>query len=144
MLLLRMVSVALLLAAPFFSGCKSPTSVIEGNVTYDGAPIHHGQITFSPVGGGQGRVCSAPIEAGKYRVENVPPGKKIVEIIGVKQVHFARTHDEMAKAAEAAKHGAAIQETADEVPEDAVGNNQTLETTLGPQELNFDLKPPAQ
>ena len=70
----------------------------------------------------------------------MPPGKKIVEIIGVKQIHFAKTHEEMAAAA---KRGpGAVPASADEVPANAQGNNQEIETTLGVQERNFDLKKP--
>jgi hypothetical protein len=135
-------TVALVLLAALLLGCgRSPSSVISGNVTYEGVPVSRGQISFAPVGG-QGRVCSGPIDAGKYRVENVPAGRMIVQIIGVKQIHFARTHAEMAEAAKREHPPAA--ETADEVPANAQGNNQSIETAQGVQELNFDLKRPAQ
>jgi hypothetical protein len=132
----RLALLALMLAAPTLVGCKDSKSLIHGNVTYEGAPINRGQITFSPADG-HGTAGSAPIEGGKYSVENVLPGKKIVQIIGVKQIQFAKTSEEASKRR-------AAPETADEVPPNAVGNNQVIETTTGAQELNFDLKRPAR
>ncbi len=133
----RLALLAYLLAAPVLIGCQgSTTSSISGNVTYEGAPINRGYITFTP-SDGRGAVCGGPIEAGKYQVANVPPGKKIVQIIGVKQIHFARTSEEASK-----RPASAAPETADEVPANAEGNNQAIETTAGSQEQNFDLKRP--
>jgi hypothetical protein len=137
---LRLALFTVLLAAPALSGCRQSTSTIRGKVTYEGAPVNRGQITFSPVDG-HGVARSGPIESGKYTVDNVSPGKKTVQIIGVKQIHFSKTH---AEEAEAARNGPpkTAPEKADEVPADAVGNNQAVETSEGVQELNFDLKRP--
>ena len=133
------VLVVLLLVVPVLIGCQQSKPSIHGTVTYEGVPISRGQITFAPADG-RGVARSAPIEAGKYTIENVPPGKKIVQIIGVKQIQFAKTHAEMAAAA---KRGApAAPETADEVPTYAEGNNQAIETIQGSQERNFNLKRP--
>ena len=130
-----------MLAATVLLGCqKSPTTIISGKVTYEGAPITRGQITFTPADG-HGKVCGKPIEAGKYSIEGVPPGRKIVEIIGVKQIHFAKTHAEMAEAAK--RDTDEEPESADEVPANAQGNNQSVEIAAGVQELNFDLKKPS-
>jgi hypothetical protein len=127
----------LLLAA--FAGCKPSISSIRGKVTYDGAAVARGQITFMPEGG-HGVARSGKIEAGNYVVNDVPPGRKTVQIVGVKQIKFAKTQ---AEAAEAAKRGPpAAAESADDVPQNAEGNGQTVETAAGAQELNFDLKRP--
>jgi len=132
---------AAILAVSVLVGCKqSSKTSINGNVTYEGAPIARGQITFAPADG-HGKVCGQAIAAGKYGIENVPPGSKIVQIIGVKQVHFAKTHKEMADAAN--RDTDDEPERADEVPANAQGNNQTIEITAGVQELNFDLKKPS-
>jgi hypothetical protein len=128
-----------ILVVPALSGCRQSVSTIHGKVTYEGAPIQKGEITFSPADR-RGVARSGKIEAGNYVVENVPPGKKTVEIIGVKQIHFAKTHGEMAEAAK--KGPPKAPETADEVPADAIGNGQTVDTTEGIQERNFDLKRP--
>ncbi len=135
----RLVLLALTFAAAIVTGCRHSTTSVHGKVTYDGKPIGRGQITFSPAGG-HGVVRSGPIAAGKYTVDNVPPGPKILQIIGVQKINFPKTHAEMA---EAAKRGPpAAPETADEVPANAVGNGQTVEIAAGSQELNFDLKRP--
>ena len=102
-------------------------------------PIGRGQITFAPTGR-RGTVRSAAIESGRYVVDNVPPGPKTVLIVGLKQVKFAKTRAEMAEMAKQGSH--AVPASADEVPADAVGNNQTVETKQGEQEMNFDLKRP--
>lgn len=121
------------------AGCRKSISSVHGKVTYEGAAIGRGQITFTPVGG-HGVPRSEAIEAGKYVVDNLPPGPKTVQIVGVKQIKFPKTQ---AEAAEAAKRGPpAAAETADEVPQNAEGNGQAVETTAGVQELNFDLKRP--
>ena len=133
----RLPLFAVLLAA--LPGCRQSTSSIHGNVTYEGAPIQRGQITFAPADK-HGAAKSGQIESGKYTIENVLPGPKIVMITGVKQFHFPKSHAEMA---EMAKRGPpAAQDSADEVPANAVGNNKSVETKDGVQELNFDLKRP--
>jgi hypothetical protein len=135
----RLAFFAVMLAAPALSGCGQSASTLHGKVTYEGAPVHRGQITFTPADG-HGIARSGPIESGSYTIENVPPGKKTVQIIGVKQIHFSKTH---AEEAAAAKNGPPkVAETADEVPANAIGNNKAVETATGAQEMNFDLKRP--
>ncbi len=132
----RRALLALLLVAPALTGCNRDSgSSIQGIVTYEGAPVKHGGITFTPVDG-RGRACGAPIDEGKYKVSGVPPGKKMVGIVSVKEIHFHRT------TGEAAKDTSDAPETASDMPEDAQGNNQTVEVIAGAQELNFDLKRP--
>jgi hypothetical protein len=134
----RFAILALLLAA--LSGCRQSTPSIHGKVTYEGAPIQRGQITFSPADG-RGTAHSGPIQSGQYKVDDVPPGRKVVLISSVKQFQFPKSHAEMA---EMAKRGTpASQDSADEVPANAVGNNKAIETATGAQEFNFDLKRPA-
>jgi hypothetical protein len=121
------------------SGCRQSISTIHGKVTYDGSPVNRGQITFTPADG-HGVARSGPIESGKYTVDNVPAGRKTVQVIGIKQIHFAKTHAEEAVAAKSGPPKAP--ESVDTVPANAQGNNQSVETALGVQELNFDLKQP--
>ena len=117
------------------AGCRPPVSSVHGNVTYEGAVIARGQITFMPLGG-RGAERSGKIQGGKYVVNDVAPGSKTVQIIGVKQIKFPKTQAEMAAAAK--RVPPPPPETADEVPANAEGNGQTVETTAGVQELNFD------
>jgi hypothetical protein len=121
------------------AGCRQSSSTVRGKVTYEGSAVDRGQITFMPASG-HGTSRSGPIASGGFKIDGVPPGPKIVQIIGVKQIHF-KTRAEMA---EAAKRGPpAAPETADEVPANAVGNGQTVEIAAGAQEMNFDLKRPS-
>jgi hypothetical protein len=130
----------IILCVPALSGCRQSISSIHGKVTYEGAPIQRGQITFAPADR-RGVARSGPIESGKYTVENVPPGRKIVMISSIsKPSHVPKSHAEMD---EMAKRGPpAAPDSADEVPANAVGNNASIETTQGVQEYNFDLKRP--
>jgi hypothetical protein len=66
------------------AGCGNP-AVVSGNVTYEGKAVDDGSIVFLPEDGG-GPTCGGPIAAGQYRVPCPTPGKKIVQIIGVKKV----------------------------------------------------------
>ena len=128
------------------AGCGGkPVAVISGNVSYEGQPVDNGSIAFLSADG-QGPTCGGPIAKGTYRVENVPPGKKMVQIIGIKAVHFMLSREEMEKAGcEAAKRGdkTGILERADTIPSDAKGNNAVVEVLPGRAEMNFALKKPA-
>jgi hypothetical protein len=130
----RWALLALALAA-VLTGCQ-PASSVHGEVTYEGSPVGRGEVTLLPPGG-HGAAFSGPINDGKYKIDNVPAGPKKAQIIAVKQIHFAKTQAEAAH-----RDPSAAPETADLIPADAEGNNQTVETTAGDQELNFHLKKP--
>jgi len=127
------------------AGCGNPT-VVNGNVTYEGKAVDDGSIVFLPENGG-GPTCGGPIAAGQYRVACPTPGKKIVQIVGVKKVNFAKSSEEMERAA---KEGIAkgddtgIIDRTDVIPANALGNNTVVEVKPGPQTLDFHLKPPAR
>ena len=132
------------LGLPLAAGCSTATSV-TGSITYEGKAIENGAITLLPANG-LGPTAGSPIAGGKYRLATLTPGTKLVQIIGVKAVPFARSSEEMARrAAAAAQQGdnSGIIDRADEVPADAVGNNVQVEIKPGEQTLNFDLKKPA-
>jgi hypothetical protein len=131
----RLTLLATALAA-VLAGCQHSASSVHGEVTYEGSPVGRGQVTLMPASR-HGAAWSGPIVAGKYTIDNVPAGPKIAQIIGVKQIQFAKTQAEAAK-----RDRTAVPETADEVPADAEGNNQAVETTGSDQELNFNLKKP--
>lgn len=126
-------------------GCgDSNLARVSGTVTYEGEPIEKGSINFLPVDG-KGASAGGQIVAGKYEVAEVPPGQKLVEVIAVKDVPFARSSEEMAqRAAEAAKRGdsTGLIDPADIVPPDAVGNNATHEIKAGDQTLDIQLTKP--
>lgn len=123
-------------------GCGSDKATVSGTVTWEGAPLERGFITFVPAD-----VDSTPeggtIENGKFHVTDIPPGKKTVEIIGVKAANFAATSEEMQRrAAETAAGGdkTGLVDRADVIPPDAEGNRQTVELAPGSQTKDFVLK----
>jgi hypothetical protein len=127
---------------PALHGCGG-SNAVSGSVTFDGQPVANGSIAFLPEDG-LGPVAGDKISAGRYRVENIMPGRKIVQIIGVKKVNFAASQEEMAQAAKAhAQTGDAsgIVERADTIPPNAEGNNRVVDVQSGQTELNFSLMP---
>jgi hypothetical protein len=132
----RLGLVAMMFVIAICGGCKDSKSIIHGTITYESAPIKRGEITFAPADG-RGAVCSIQFQSGVYRIENVPPGKRTVQIKSFRDIPVPKTHEEASKF-----RPSMAPDIADEIPS-AIGNNQTIETTLGDQERNFDLKRPA-
>jgi len=133
--LLPAMAMSLLL---FAAGCGSST-VVSGTVTYNGEPINNGSIQFSPEDG-KGPIAGGTITGGKYRVEEkLTPGKKIVKIEGFKDIDVPTSSEEMQRRAE---EGAMV-ELAAQIPENAKGNNITVEVKAGEQTHNFALESPA-
>lgn len=128
-------------------GCGGSSSTVSGNVTYDGQPVENGAISFLPADG-KGPTVGAQITEGYYRVREISPGEKIVQIEGLKEIPVALTTAELAQQAEeAARHGRrpdAADLQASTIPADAEGNNATVEVKPGKQTLDFHLKPPAE
>src|SRR3954451_19184404 len=69
------------LVLPTLLGCGGTRTAVSGAVTYDGAPLANGTISFFPVDG-QGPTNGGPISNGKYSVRDLVPGQKRVEITG--------------------------------------------------------------
>jgi hypothetical protein len=127
------------------AGCSSPNGTVSGEVTYDGQPVTNGTVTFLPTDG-KGAVTGGPVTDGHYRVENVPPGPKLVLVEAVKKVPFARSSEEMAQrhADKKAKgDGSGLIDPADEIPANAEGNNAKFDVAPGQQAHNLSLKKPA-
>ena len=127
------------------AGCGSSNSV-SGHVTYETKPVANGSISFLPADG-HGSAAGGPIVDGVYQIENLIPGKKIVQIVAVKKINVAVSHEERERQAkENAKRGdtTGIVERADEIPADADGNNRQIDVQPGSQTLDFDLKPKAR
>jgi hypothetical protein len=134
-----LIAAAVLLSG--LNGCGNSTTA-SGSVTFDGRPIANGQITFVPEDR-KGPVVGGLITEGRYRVDKLTPGRKIVQIIGVKKINFAQSHEEMAAAAKnAAKLGdsSGIIERADIIPPGAEGNNSVVEIVSGDQTFDFSIK----
>jgi len=126
------------------AGCGGSTAV-SGSVSYEGEPVENGAITFTPADG-LGPSSGGTISGGRYRVDDLAPGEKIVQIVGLKAVPFARTTAELAQQAEeAARRGqvAAPAAQASQIPDDAEGNNAKVQVKSGKQTLDFHLKRPS-
>jgi hypothetical protein len=125
-------------------GCGGGNAV-SGNVTYNGQPVENGAITFLSADG-EGPTAGAQITEGFYRVKEIAPGEKIVQIEGFRDVPYAQTSAELQQQAEEdaghAPDPAELQTSI--IPADAVGNNATVEVKKGKQTLDFHLKPPAE
>jgi hypothetical protein len=126
----RLGAVQFLLFGFLVAGC-SDTLTVGGTVTYEGAPIKEGQISFvSPA-----VTAGAPITDGKYQlVGKLKPGKYTVNITGVLK---SATSNEPLKSGDSMP-------PSDPIPDMAVGNGQSVEITGSKADLNFDLKKPAK
>jgi hypothetical protein len=145
---LRVLVLAVCAAFPagLLSGCGPSAATVSGEVTYDGKPVEKGFITFIPADG-KGKDGGGEIIAGRYRATDLPPGPKVVKVIGVKKVSFASTSEEMkrrsAEAREANNYDGLV-DPADTIPDNAEGNNFQVEIKVGANVHNFHLKKPAR
>jgi hypothetical protein len=128
------------------AGCADSTASVSGTVTYDGQPVGNGMVTFLPADG-KGPSAGGKIADGRYTVDGLTPGPKVVQVVAVKAVPFARSTEEMAQRAAANKakgDGSGLIDPADTIPADAEGNNATHEVKPGKQTLDLDLKKPVK
>jgi hypothetical protein len=115
-------------------GCSSDSRVgIEGMVTYDGAPISIGTITFLPTVN-HGIKCGGRIDNGRYKIEpqfGAMPGPHRVEI------HWARPTGKTYKN----EFGEVFDKTEEGLP-DKYHKNSTLTADIKPgmNTFNFDLE----
>lgn len=73
-------------------GCGNGLAVVEGGVTFDGAPVTRGMISLeSP--DGKGTSSGSNVENGKYRIADVQPGPKVVRISAVKVVGKEKAYE---------------------------------------------------
>lgn len=132
------IGLALLLVG---SGCDGSNRV-SGAVSYDGKPVEKGQIIFLPKDG-QGPIVGAPIFDGKYKVANLPPGSKTVQISSNKRTGpVVRNLDEIAKKGDPGDNTTDIEPDPLAIPADAVGNQTSIEIRGSQTNLDFHLKKP--
>jgi hypothetical protein len=126
------------------AGCGPQHATVTGDVSYEGTPVAQGVVTLLPADG-KGGAASGDIGNGKFKLENVQPGPKVVQVTATREVPFARSSEDMARRyAEAKARGNAtgLIDPADVIPADAEGNNQTMEVSAGAQNLTLALKKP--
>jgi hypothetical protein len=121
------------MAAP---GCGTSASV-SGQVTYEGAAVKKGLITFLPADG-NGPAAAGPITDGSYRVDNLTPGPKVVQIVSTEDTTAPVVDLEEVRK----KKGKGPAPSSALIPANAVGNNTGVEIKAGAQTLSFDLKKP--
>ena len=133
---------SLLLVVGLVVGCGKRASQVSGVVTYEGAALQTGFISFTPVDGAGGTTAS-PIVRGRYKVEDLSPGKWRVEIRAGTEVASMPDMDAPKPRADG-KGGARPQAKVEEelVPPDAEGNNETVDIRKGVQKLDFPLERP--
>ena len=132
------------LAVAAATGCGGGNGSLSGRVTYEGEPVASGAVTITPADG-KGSLSGGEITNGQFTVNEIPPGKKVINITAVKKVPFARSSEEMAqRAAEQQARGddSGLIDPADIIPPDAQGNNVELEIKPGPQSHEFKLSKP--
>lgn len=126
-------------------GCE-PTTSVSGTVTYEGEAVADGWVTFLPADG-KGQEAGGKITDGKYRVDEITPGEKIAQIIGVKEVPFVASSEEMERLSREnpeTEAGRDVVHSADTIPPDAQGNNRAVVVKEGEQSIDLRLtKPPA-
>ena len=125
-----------LLLAFLCAGCSANAGSISGDVTFEDQPVQDGRIDFLPADG-NGQPAGAAIVNGRYSITGVGPGPKIVQITSFAKAEPIRSVKELADAAE---KGAPAPANTALIPADAVGNNSTVEVTLGSQVHHFALK----
>src|SRR5262245_51458423 len=86
----------------FAVGCGGGKTTVSGKVTYNGAPVESGTISFRPADG-KGQVFAARITDGAYDIPEAMPGNRVVNIHGMKKVNFALSSEESARLAEQAQ-----------------------------------------
>ena len=137
---IQRLSIALLSALLTLAGCSAKTSM-QGKVRFDGELVVTGALTVTPVDG-KGATSGASIQDGTYQIDDLPPGKKIVQIIGTKKVPFVASSAEMeamSKQVQPSGANADLVFPADTIPGDAPGNRAEIEIKPGKNQRDFDL-----
>jgi hypothetical protein len=118
------------------AGCQQGPSV-SGTVTYNGQPVEKGSVKFASADG-SGPGFGATIVDGKYTAEKVKLGPHIAQIRGLTDPP-PMTREEFLKARQSAnRYNLPI----NYIPEDAEGNNQSVEIKDGSQTLDFAVTGP--
>jgi hypothetical protein len=134
----RLITVAsLYLGLTIVAGCVAaggdPT--VTGEVSYNGAPVESGVITFSPTGSGTS--FGAKIASGKYQTEKAYTGEYRVMVVATQSGTAPRSREE------AQQHqGGLSTQTGNYIPEEAEGNGKTVEIKGGDQTLDVVITGP--
>lgn len=125
---------AIAITLSFVVGCGSGAggSQITGEVSYNGAPLEAGFVSFASVGGGAAPFGAKVID-GKYSADKAKPGQYIATVSATRSASAGPlTREELAKNPNYSPNY---------IPEDAAGNKQTVDVVVGAQ-LDFALTGP--
>src|SRR5262245_9834180 len=129
----------LIIAAGVYSvaGCGQSDSV-SGTVTYNGAPVEMGTISFQSADG-SGPGFGAEVVNGQYKADKVRRGKHVAIVRGLTKAPVL-THEEQLKLRKQRdnRYGLPV----DYIPETAEGNSRNIEVEGGAQSVDFVLKGP--
>ncbi|HOP78835.1 MAG TPA: hypothetical protein PLD05_15215 [Thermogutta sp.] len=133
------ISLAIFLGALTLQGCQKSVGVtVSGKVVYSGQPVTTGYVTFAPADG-KGPSVGGPIVDGNYKVVGVPPGEKVVSVVGGGEIQFPKTSEEMARMT---AKGQPL-ERSRQIPANAKGNNQKIVITKeSKQTVDLSLEAP--
>jgi len=129
----RTIRVVLFLVVPVMVGCKKPTTV-SGTITFEGAEVQQGYVTFFPVGD-VSATKGSEIVAGQYKVTGLTPGKKRVHITASSKPHIEGQGPD-------GKPIVKILPPETAIPPDADGNDQVIVIVPGKQQHDFHLRQP--
>jgi hypothetical protein len=130
-------------------GDDNKLAALSGTVTYDGAAIERGYISFYPTDE-HGSSAGAEITNGQYSIKGLVPGKKRVMITAITlpatpPAPVGGRSGAQAERLQARKKQktAGTAPSGNAVPENAVGNNQVVDIPAGAQTRDFALQKPA-
>lgn len=130
--MVKQLLLGILLLSPVL-GCAAKANV-KGKVTFDGKPVARGGIVIaSPDGEADKDIGRASIAAdGTYRIVNLVPGKKRVQVAAFRLI---------LPASEATER---LPPPVPDFPDDAEGNGQIIELRPGENEVDIHLTKSAQ
>ena len=117
-------------------GCGRGGSPVSGAVSFDGAPVENGRISFVPADG-KGPTFGGLIEAGRYAVVAPTPGAKVVRVSAVRPTGRKLPPDPLDGGA------APVDEIAPYIPEQYNDRSTlTCDVVAGQNKFDFHLKSP--
>lgn len=140
----RVITVVPAVLGLLSAGCGGEAASVSGVVSYEGQPVPSGYVTFAPADG-KGPVVGGAVTNGHYTVENVLPGPKVVKVEASSGAGpSVQTSEDAARVSKElkGKYGADGIIRTETVPQDAAGNNQSVEVKPGAQTLDLALKKP--
>jgi hypothetical protein len=132
------VSFVAMLVAPLGCGGDSSMADVSGTVTYNTVPIERGAISFYPAEG-DAPTAGGEIIKGQYRVAQMVPGKKRVQITIQPPPETGAARGKNRAGSEEKRHSREPEAAKRPLPDESQGNNQIVEIAAGKQTRDFSL-----